>query len=144
MSYSKSMARHGYETFSSQLLSLAKSTDKIKSPALTYAHKNLIYQSIVVLLSSSIEEYHKTFIEDWFYRLKVSNVTMAKVPDNAKIFGLLHSTEQHYKNFLFDRENEKETLEKLVKAKQNLKKYVDDTELFDMGYLAKNVWSNKK
>ena len=87
MSYSKSLARQGYESFSSQLLSLAKSTEKINSHALTYAHKNLIYQSIVVLLSSSIEEYHKTFIEDWFYKLRSSNVTMAKLPDNTKLYG---------------------------------------------------------
>lgn len=144
MSYTKSSARQGYDSFSMQLLSLAKSTEKISSPALTYAHKNLIYQSIVVLLSSSIEEYHKTFIEDWFYKLKSSNVTMAKLPDNVKIYGLLHSTEQLYRGFLYDRENEKETIEKLVKVKRSLKKYVDDTEQFDINWLAKNVWGNKK
>lgn len=111
---------------------------------LTYAHKNLIYQSIVILLSSSIEEYHKTFIEDWFYKLRTSNVTMAKIPDNTKVFGLLHNTEQLYRSFLYDRNNEKDTLDKLVNAKHILKKYVDDNERFDISWLAKNVWSNKK
>lgn len=144
MSYTKSSARQGYESFSSQLLSLAKSTEKISSPALIYAHKNLIFQSIIVLLSSSIEEYHKTFIEDWFYKLRTFNVPMAKVPDNARIYGLLHNTAQHYRSFLYDKDNEKDTLEKLVNAKQTLKKYVDDTERFDINWLAKNVWSNKK
>lgn len=143
MSYTKSSARKGYDIFSSQLLSLAKSTEKISSPAFTYAHKNLIYQSIVVLLSSSIEEYHKTFIEDWFYKLRTSNVPMAKVPENARMYGLLHNTMHLYRGFLYDKENEKETLEKLVNTKQILKKYVDDTEMFDINWLANNVWSNK-
>ena len=98
----------------------------------------------MVLLSSSIEEYHKTFIEDWFYKLRSSNVTMAKLPDNTKLYGLLHNTEQHYRSFLYDRDNEKETIDKLVKVKHTLKKYVDDTEPFDINWLAKNVWGNKK
>lgn len=144
MSYAKSSARLGYDGFSSKLMSLAKSTERIKATELTYDHKNLIYQSIVVLLSSAIEEYHKSIIEDWFYRLRINNVTMDKVPDNAKIYGLLHSTEQHYMKFLYSKENEKEILEKLANSKQILKKYVDDTEQFDIGWLAKSVWSNKK
>lgn len=144
MSYAKSAARQGYEGFSSKLLSLARSTEQIKVNVLTYEHKNLIYQSIVVLLSSAIEEYHKTFIEDWFFRLRASHVTMSRVPDNAKIYGLLHNTVQQYRDLLYSRENEKEILEKMVNSKQLLKKYVDDTELFDISWLAKNVWSNKK
>lgn len=144
MSYSRSLARQSYERFSSQLHALAKSTEKIKMPALTYEHKNLIFQSIIVLLSSAIEEYHKTYIEDWFYRLRTANVTMEKIHDNTKIYGLLHGTEQYYKSFLFDKDNEKETIKKLIKYKNVLKKYVDDSELFDIAWLAKNVWGDKK
>ena len=142
MSYSKSSARHSYERFSARLLSLAKSTEKMT--ALTYEHKNLIYQSIIVLLSSAIEEYHKTFIEDWFYKLTVANVRMIKIHDNTKFFGLLHGTEQYYKSFLFDRDNEKETIKKLVTNKDVLKKYLDDSESFNIPWLARCVWSDKK
>ncbi len=144
MSYSKSNARIVYDGFSGQLLSLAKSTNAIPAAILTYNHKDLIYKSLVVLLCSSIEEYYKTFIEDWFYKLRSSGVNMNKIPVNARMLGFLHNTEHHYKNFLYDRDSEKDIIEKLVKNKSVLKKYVDDTEPFDMSWLAKNIWSNKK
>ena len=144
MSYSKSNARVVYDTFSNQLLSLAKSTNRIRGTVLTYNHKNLIYQSLVVLLCSSIEEYHKTFIEDWFYKLRMSNVSMKTIPNNTRMLGFLHNTENHYKNFLYDRDSEKDIINKLVKNKQILKAYFDDSETFNINSLAKNVWSNKK
>lgn len=144
MSYSKSNAKLEFDCFSGQLLSLAKSTNAIPTATLSYNHKDLIYKSLVVLLSSSIEEYHKTFIEDWFYKLRVSGAHMDKIPINARMFGFLHNTEHHYKNFLYDRDSEKDIINKLAKNKAVLKKYVDDFEPFDMSWLAKDVWSNKK
>ena len=111
MSYSKSNARIVYDGFSGQLLSLAKSTNAIPAAILTYNHKDLIYKSLVVLLCSSIEEYHKTFIEDWFYKLRSSGVNMNKIPVNARMLGFLHNTEHHYKNFLYDRDSEKDIIE---------------------------------
>jgi len=144
MSYSKSNARVVYDTVSIQLLSLASSTKALPLATLSYSHRDLIYKSIIVLICSSIEEYHKTFIEDWFYRLKTSNVQMDKIPMNARMLGFLHSTEHTYKNFLFDRDSEKDIIDKLAKSKHVLKKYVDDTESFDISRLSKIVWSNKK
>ena len=144
MSYTKSTARQVYENFSNQLMSLAKSTEKIRIPILTYDHKNLIYQSLIVLLCSAIEEYHKNFIEDWFFKLKASNVPMEKIPLNARMYGLLYNTENYYKNLFYDRNKEKDILEKLANNKGLLKKYVDDAELFDMHWFAKSVWNNKK
>ena len=144
MSYSKSNARDVFDNFSRQLYSLAKSTKAIPGASLSYNHKDLIYKSLVVLLCSSIEEYHKTFIEDWFYKLRSSGVNMDKVPVNARIFGFLHNTEHYFKNFLYNREGEKEIIDKFARSKDVLKKYVDDTEPFDMSWLAANVWSNKK
>lgn len=144
MSYSKSNAKVVFDGFAGQLKTLAKSTNAIPAAILSYNHKDLIYKSLVVLLCSSIEEYHKTFVEDWFYKLRVSGAHMDKVPVNARMLGFLNNTEHHYKNFLFDRDSEKNIIEKLSKNKDVLKKYVDDSELFDMSWLAKNVWSNKK
>ena len=144
MSYTKSNARVVFESFTTQLMSLATSTNKINAAFFSYGHKNLVYQSIFVSLCSAIEEYHKTIIEDWFYQLKASNVPMAKIHDNTRLFCLLFGTEQDFKNFLFDRDNEKKTIEKLVLKKSILKKCIDDNEHFDMDWLARNVWSNKK
>lgn len=144
MSYSKSYARTVYDDFSHQLLLLAKSANRIPNTTLSYNHKDLIYKSLIVLLCSAIEEYHKTFIEDWFFRLKLAGVKMNKIPINARMIGFLHNTENHYKNFLYNRENEKDIIDKLTGSKDILKKYVDDNELFDITWLPNCVWGNKK
>lgn len=144
MSYSLSNSRARFVSYSSQLLSVAKTTNKLPLGQFSYSYKNYIYQSIVVLLSSAIEEYHKTILEDWFFRLRTASVTMDKIPVNSRMIGLLSVTEHHYKNFLYDREGEKDILKMLAKQKDAMKKYVDDAEAFDHKRFGMIVLGKKK
>lgn len=116
MSYAKSKSRSDYENLSLKLRSLASSTDRIPSAELSYDHKNLIYQALIVLLSSAIEEYNKSVIEDWFYQLRIQNAQMHQVPVNARMYGLLHRTAPHYRNYLYKKNNEDKLIKELDKA----------------------------
>lgn len=144
MSYAKSNSRVVFDNYTTQLLSVAKTTNRIPLGVLSYAHKNVIYQSLIVLLSSAIEEYHKTFLEDWFFKLRTSRVTMDKIPVNSRMFGFLTATEHHYKSFLYNREGEKDIIKSLVKQKGLLKKYIDDVEVFDLSKFEVAILNKKK
>lgn len=144
MSYAKSKSRSDYESLSMKLRSLATSTDRIPFAELTYDHKNLINQALVVLLSSAIEEYNKSVIEDWFYQLRIQNAQMHQIPVNARMYGLLHRTAPHYRNYLYKKENEDKIIMELDKAKNDIHNLVNDNAVFSTSYLSKEVWGDKK
>ena len=144
MSYSKSKCRADYEALSVNLRSLADSTNRIQTAYLSYDHKNLIYQALVVLLSSAIEEYNKCVIEDWFYQLRIQNAQMSQIPDNARIYGLIHRTAPHYRNYLYKIENESVLIDQLDRAKNDIHNLVNDNSVFTTSYLAKELWGDKK
>ena len=144
MSYAKSKSRADYENLSSNLRSLASSTNRIPLTGLTYDHKNLIYQALIVLLSAAIEEYNKTVIEDWFYQLRIQNAHMSQIPINARMYGLLHRTAPHYRNYLYKKDNEAGLIEQLEKAKSDIHCLVNDHSVFSTSYLSKEVWGDKK
>lgn len=144
MSYAKSKNRIDYESLSANLRSLADSTNRIPLTGLTYEHKNLIYQALIVLLSSAIEEYNKSVIEDWFYQLRIQNATMSKIPVNSRIFGLIHRTAPHYRNYLYKVEGEPKLIEQLDKARNDIYSLINDNAPFTTSYLSKELWGDKK
>lgn len=144
MSYSKSKNRTDYENLSASLRSLADSTNRIPLTGLTYDHKNLIYQALIVLLCSAIEEYNKSLIEDWFYQLRVQNANMGQIPVNSRMFGLLHRTVPYYRNYLYKKDGESIIIEQLDKARIDIQSLVNDNAPFTTLYLSKELWGDKK
>lgn len=106
MPYKKSKSRNEFERKVDELLLLAKSISFKKVP-LSYEHKNLIYQSVFVLLCASVEEYLRVFIEDLFYTYKSSGITLDKVPMNARTFSLFHKQRTIYEAFVHTRDEYK-------------------------------------
>lgn len=143
MSYAKSKNRTDYQTLSANLRSLASSTDRL-SVGLTYDHKNLIYQALIVLLSSAIEEYNKSVIEDWFYQLRIQNAQMGQLPVNSRLFGLLHRAAPHFRSYLYKVENESKLIEHLDKARNDISNLMNDNAPFTVQYLSKELWGDKK
>ena len=143
MSYAKSKNRSDYENLSANLRSLANSTNRL-SIGLTYDHKNLIYQALIVLLSSAIEEYNKSVLEDWFYQLRIQNALMKQIPVNSRMFGLLHRTAPHYRNYLYKKENESILIEQLDKARNDINSLLNDNAPFTINKLSRDLWGDKK
>lgn len=112
--------------------------------SLSYGHKNLIYQALVVLLSSAIEEYNKSVIEDWFYQLRIHSAQMSQIPVNARIYSLIRRTAPHYRNYLYKIENESKLIDQLDKARNDISNLVNDEAVFTTSYLSKEVWGDKK
>lgn len=143
MSYAKSKNRIDYENLSVNLRSLANSTDRL-TIGLTYEHKNLIYQALIVLLSSAIEEYNRSVIEDWFYQLRIQNAQMGQLPVNSRMFGLLHRAAPHFRSYLYKVENESKLIEQLDRARNDISNLVNDNATFTAQYLSKELWGDKK
>lgn len=144
MSYAKSKSRVEYEALSVNLRLLANSTNRIPLTSLSYDHKNLIFQALVVLLSSALEEYNKSVIEDWFYQLRIQKALMSQIPVNARIYGLIHKTVHLYRNYLYKIDNESKLIEQLDKTRNDIHDLLDDNVVFTTSYLSKEVWGDKK
>lgn len=144
MSYSKSTARKDFDATADYLLEKARQTERIPLAIMPNELKILVFQAVLVLLSSNVEEYHKHVIEDWFYQLKHQNAQMGKVPLNTRMLGVLKSTEAGVKEYLFKKASEKNSIENFVSNKSMLTKLLNDSEVFDIENLHKKVWGDKK
>ena len=144
MPYTKSNAKVDFESTVLKLKSLAKSTKSIKDTALSYEHKSLIYQSIIVALSSAIEEYHKSVIESMFHKMRIQGVKMGQLPLNTRLLHVLDVSKDSVKDYLFDKDSEANTILKLSGKKDYLKKLVDDNDLFDITWYQSRIVGDKK
>lgn len=144
MSYRKSAARIDFDGKADYLLEKARQTEIIPLEIMPQELKILVFQAVLVLLSSNVEEYHKHIIEDWFYQLRNQNAQMGKVPINTRMLGLLKSTESGVKEYLFKKTNERASIENFNKGRTTMSKYLNDTEVFDMSYLHSTVCGDKK
>ena len=94
----KSKARVDFETGSKSLKQVAKKVSYKSSP-LKYEQKLLIYQSTMFLMSSKLQEYTKTLVEDLIFSYKSNNALMSKIPENIKTKTLIDNQLSHYKNY---------------------------------------------
>jgi hypothetical protein len=125
MPYKKSNSRIEFEQKVDELYNLAK-VISYKNITLSYEHKNLIYQSCVVLLCSSVEEYLKVFIDDLFFNYKTKNTTLSKIPINSRTLSLFHKQKTIYEAFIHNRD-ETRVLEKLTVDNMNLYSLIDSS-----------------
>lgn len=103
MPYKKSKSRIEFENSFLKLLSLSREIS-YKKVNLSYNHKNLIYQSCIVLLSSSFEEFLKTLIEDIFQNYKSRSAPLKNIPVNVRTFTLFQNQKKFYDSFNFHKD----------------------------------------
>ncbi len=142
MPYSKSRARLEFENKSHELISLARQIS-YKNVTLSYEHKNLIFQSTVVLLCSSLEEYLRVFVEDLFFSYKSQSATLAEIPVNPRTFALFHKQRTIYEGFINNRDEGK-TLDKLNVTNTHLYSVVDPTQTLVHHIDSKIIVNDKK
>ncbi len=142
MPYSRSRARREFETNYIKLLSLARQIS-YKNVKLSYDHKNMIYQSSMVLLCSSLEEYLRVFIEDMFYRYRTNGASLSEIPLNPRTFSLFHKQRTIYEAFIHNRDETK-VLEKLKISNPSLYAVIDDNEIYTNHVDAKSIVNDKK
>ncbi|MFZ6012119.1 MAG: HEPN domain-containing protein [Bacteroidota bacterium] len=111
MPYRKSKARKEFEDTANQLLLLARQIS-YKKVTLSYDHKNLIFQSSIVLLCSSIEEFLRVFIEDLIFNYKTKSAPLSDVPTGPRTYSLFIKQRTIYEGFVQSRDEAK-VLEKL-------------------------------
>lgn len=144
MSYCKSTARIDFDLTANYLLEKARQTERIPLATMPQELKILVFQAVLVLLSSNVEEYHRQIIDGWFYKLRMQKAQMGKVPLNTRMLGLLKSTESGVKEYLFKKTSERASIENFNKGRLTMSKYLNDAELFDMSYLHSTVYGDKK
>jgi len=124
MSYKKSKARKEFEVTSNELISMAKQVS-YKRANLSYEHKNMIFQSSIVLLCSSLEEYLRLFIENLFFSYKTNKAKLSEIPQNLRTFALFQKQKTIFENYIYARDEVK-TLEKLKVSNKDLYSVIDD------------------
>jgi hypothetical protein len=141
MPYKKSRARVEFENEAGNLLALSRkiSYNKVQ---LDYQHKNLIYQSAIVLLSSAIEEYLRNVMEDLFHNYRIKGATLSKIPENARTYSLFINQKHHFEQFIFQK-NESKILNDL-KISNPLYGVVDGNALYDDHVTAIGILDGKK
>lgn len=142
MPYSKSRARQEFENKSVELISLARQIS-YKNVALSYEHKNLIFQSTIVLLCSSLEEYLRVFVEDLFFNYKSLSAAISEIPVNPRTFSLFHKQRTIYEGFINNRDEFK-TLDRLNITNQHLYSVMDSTQTFVNHIDSKIIVNDKK
>ncbi|MBS3915235.1 MAG: hypothetical protein KG003_12115 [Bacteroidetes bacterium] len=142
MPYSRSKARREFETTYLELHSLAKQIS-YKNVELSYDHKNMIFQSSMVLLCSALEEYLRVFIEDMFYKYRLNGASLSEIPINPRTFSLFHKQRTIYEAFIHNRDETK-VLEKLKISNASLYAVIDDDEIFANHVDAKSIVNDKK
>lgn len=142
MPYKKSRARFEFEKTSVDLLSLARQIS-FKKVALSYAHKNLIFQSTIVLLCSSIEEYLRVFIEDLFFNYKTLKAPLSKIPINPRTFTLFINQRSIYESFINNRDEAK-ILEKLDVTNKHNYSIIDESQVCTYHINSKLLVNDKK
>lgn len=144
MPYTKSHARVEFDSTIEKYKSLAKSTEKISNKILSYDHKSMIFQSIIVALSSAMEEYHNNILDLMFYNMRIKGIRMGQLPINSRLLHVLSITSECTRGYLYDRDGEANTLCKLFDRKTELKRLIDDDELFDIPSFYKSIIGDKK
>jgi len=142
MSYSKSKARKEFEKTYLELISLARQIS-YKKVSLSYDHKNMVYQSSIVLLCSSLEEYLRVFVEDLFFNYKLKKATLSELPINPRTFSLFHKQRTIYEGFIHNRDEAK-ILEKLKVSNGVLYSVISDSEIFTNHIDTKAIVNDKK
>jgi len=142
MPYKKSDARIEFETTSVQLISLARQIS-YKKVKLSYAHKNLIFQSSIVLLCSNLEQYLKVFTENLFYSYRTKAATLAEIPLNPRTFTLFHKQRTIYESFIFNRDEGK-ILDKLDVSNKHHYSIVDSTQTYVNQIDSRVIFNDKK
>ncbi|MBV8388667.1 MAG: hypothetical protein JO080_02585 [Mucilaginibacter sp.] len=142
MPYKKSKSRIEFEKKTDELLNLAKAIS-YKKVTLSYDHKNLIYQSSIVLLCSSLEEYIRVFIEDLFYNYRLKSALLSKIPINSRTFSLFHKQRTIYEAFVYSRD-ERTILEKLKVDNPHLYSLIDETKVLTNHIDSRLIVNDKK
>jgi hypothetical protein len=142
MPYSKSRARREFEMKTLELVSLARQIS-YKNVALSYEHKNLIFQSTIVLLCSTLEEYLRVFVEDLFFSYKTKTATLSEIPINPRTFSLFHNQRAIYESFIHNRD-EVRTLDKLNVTNKNLYSVVDEAQVYVNHIDSRTIVNDKK
>ena len=142
MSYTKSSARVFFGQQVDEILGLAKANKKLLG--LTYDQKNKVYQSCIIFLCSAIEDYQKSIIEDCFYKMIQQHVLLSNLHINTRAYVFIKKLVDNFKNYLFDRKNEKSTISSIANSKEMIRKLATDGDCFDMSWLHKEIWGDKK
>lgn len=142
MSYTKSRARVLFEQKVDELLVLARANKKLTG--LTYDQKNKVYQSCVIFLCSAIEDYQKSIIEDCFYQMIQQHVQIANIHVNTRAYVLIKKLVGNFRNYLFDKKNEKTTISNISNNTEMIRKLTTNEDTFDMTWLHKEIWGDKK
>ena len=142
MPYSKSRARKEFETTHSELLSLARQIS-YKNVVLSYDHKNMIFQSSIVLLCSSLEEYLRVFVEDMFYKYRSNGAKLSDIPLSPRTFSLFKKQQSIYEAFIHKRDEAK-IIEKLNISNAHMYSVIDDNILFTHHIDPKIIVNDKK
>lgn len=141
MPYKKTRARLEFESEAKKLLSLARRISYNKV-VLDYQHKNLIYQSSIVLLSSAIEEYLRIVMEDLFYNYRIKGATLSDIPENARSYALFIRQKGHFESYIFQK-NELKVLDDL-KVSNPLYEIVNGSAVYNSHVTALNILDGKK
>ena len=142
MPYNKSRARQEFETTSKKLDSLAREIS-YKKVTLSYDHKNLIYQSTIVLLCSSLEEYLRVFVEDLFFSYKSNSAILSDIPSNLRTYSLFLKQKAIFENFTNNRDEVK-ILEKMNIENEHLYSVINDNDVLNNQIKAKEIVNDKK
>lgn len=141
MPYSKSRARRDFEIESTKLIKLAKKVSYKSSP-LTYAHKQLINQSCIFLLSARIEDYTKNLIEDLIYSYRTNGATLQNIPKNIRTKTLLDNQVNHFRTY-YNSSDEK-TLIRNISIENGFYSLIDDTITFTNQVHSSNIIGTNK
>ncbi|MBY6109112.1 hypothetical protein KUV74_01735 [Halomonas sp. DP1Y21-3] len=111
MPYSKSDSR---KTFDDRLRNLKKTCRiaDVKKSNTPSDVKDLVMHAAIFETSAALEEYVKSFIEDYEYRLINCNVAIKKLSQNTRSFLLLNSTSQAVGMYVYEK-NEKGAINKI-------------------------------
>lgn len=142
MPYSKSRARRDFETTHTELLSLATQIS-YKKVNLCYDHKNMIFQSSIILLCSALEEYLRICIDDIFYKYKTNGALLSEIPLSPRTFSLFQKQKPIYEAFIHNRDETK-ALEKLNISNYFLYGVINNNEILTNHIDAKSIVNDKK
>lgn len=142
MPYSKSKARREFEATHTKLLSLARRIS-YRNVILSYDHKNMIFQSSIVLLCSSLEEYLRVFVEDMFFKYRTNGAALSEIPLNPRTFSLFHKQRAIYEGYIHNKD-ETRVLENLKVTNPHIYSVIDDNVILTNHIDAKTIVNDKK
>ena len=125
MPYSKSRSRCNFEDLLGTLLRLSREAS-FKKSGFSYEHQNLIYQATIFSICAGIEEYSKTFFEDYIYECQSIKVSLNRIPFNLRSMSLLSEQKDLFKYYIFNGDESK-TLKKINDSKSTYNVMQDNT-----------------